>query len=406
MFWILCAALVVVVAVAILKPFLRARTTVEPAAAYDLRVYQDQLREVGRDLERGVINEDDAQRLRTEIGRKVLEADRRLSGASGRGASGATIGAAVLLGLALAAAVGIYLREGSPGLPDQPLAQRIADAQRTYENRPSQASAEAEAPPRPAPLEIEGEYAELVQQLREAVARNPDDPQGLALLASNEARLGNLPAARVALERLIELRGDDARAGELMQLSALMVDAAGGVITPEAEQMLARALQRDPALPQARYLLGLMQIQNGRPDRAFPIWRRLLEEGPENAPWVAPIRASMPELAWLAGQPDYVPPAPRGALPGPDQDAVTAAEDMTEAERTEMIEGMVSGLEARLADQGGSPEEWARLIMALSVLGQADRARLIWIEAQEVFAASPEALATVRAAVDQAGLFP
>lgn len=406
MFWILCAALVVVVAVAILKPFLRARRTVEPAAAYDLRVYQDQLREVGRDLERGVINEDDAQRLRTEIGRKVLEADRRLSGASGRGASGATIGAAVLLGLALAAAVGIYLREGSPGQPDQPLAQRIADAQRTYENRPSQASAEAEAPPRPAPPEIEGEYADLVQQLREAVARNPDDPQGLALLASNEARLGNLPAARVALERLIELRGDDARAGELMQLSALMVDAAGGVITPEAEQMLARALQRDPALPQARYLLGLMQIQNGRPDRAFPIWRRLLEEGPENAPWVAPIRASMPELAWLAGQPDYVPPAPRGALPGPDQDAVTAAEDMTEAERTEMIEGMVSGLEARLADQGGSPEEWARLIMALSVLGQADRARLIWIEAQEVFADSPEALATVRAAVDQAGLFP
>lgn len=406
MFWILCAALVVVVAVAILKPFLRARATIEPAAAYDLRVYQDQLREVGRDLERGVINEDDAQRLRTEIGRKVLEADRRLSGAPGRGTPGATIGAAVLLGLALAAAVGIYLREGSPSLPDRPLAQRIADAQRTYENRPSQASAEAEAPPRPAPPAVEGEYADLVQQLREAVARNPDDPQGLALLASNEARLGNLAAARVALERLIELRGDDARPEELMQLSALMVDAAGGVITPEAERMLARALQRDPALPQARYLLGLMQIQNGRPDRAFPIWRRLLEEGPENAPWIAPIRASMPELAWLAGQPDYVPPAPQGALPGPDQDAVTAAEDMTDAERTEMIEGMVSGLEARLADQGGSPEEWARLIMALSVLGQADRARLIWIEAQEVFAASPEALATVRAAVDQAGLFP
>ena len=79
MFWIICAALAGVVAIAIAAPLLRRqRAGAEPAAAFDLRVYRDQLREVERDLERGVIDPADAERLRVEIGRKVLAADRAL----------------------------------------------------------------------------------------------------------------------------------------------------------------------------------------------------------------------------------------------------------------------------------------------------------------------------------------
>ena len=81
-----------------------------------------------------------------------------------------------------------------------------------------------------------------------------------------------------------------------------------------------------------------------------------------------------------------------------------AAEDMSPEQRQEMIGGMVARLEARLADQGGTPEEWARLISSLGVLGQTDHARDIWTEAQTRFAASPEALQTVRAAAQAAGL--
>ncbi|WP_199260796.1 c-type cytochrome biogenesis protein CcmI, partial [Paracoccus binzhouensis] len=79
MFWMICAALAGVVAIAIAAPLLRRPGAgAEPAAAYDLRVYRDQLREVGRDLERGLIDPADAERLRVEIGRKVLAADRAL----------------------------------------------------------------------------------------------------------------------------------------------------------------------------------------------------------------------------------------------------------------------------------------------------------------------------------------
>ena len=56
MFWLFAAALTLTVALAILMPFWRARPDgAEPAAAYDLRVYRDQLAEIDRDLARGII---------------------------------------------------------------------------------------------------------------------------------------------------------------------------------------------------------------------------------------------------------------------------------------------------------------------------------------------------------------
>ena len=45
------------------------------------------------------------------------------------------------------------------------------------------------------------------------------------------------------------------------------------------------------------------------------------------------------------------------------------------ADQRQMIEGMVKGLAERLADKGGSAEEWARLIRAYSVLHEPDKAR-------------------------------
>ena len=407
MFWILAAALTAITALAILSPLRRGRGGAAPAAAYDLRVYRDQLAEVERDLDRGVIGPDDAQRLRAEIGRKVLDADRRaaLSAPAARG--GRALWPAVALVAMLAGAVALYLREGVPGAPDMPLAERFAAADAAYRDRPTQAEAEAAAPVRPAPdlSQADPEYLAMIDQLRDAVGRNPDDQQGLALLASNEMRLGNLAAARAAQQRLVDLRGDQADAVQLMQLATLMVDAAGGVVTPEAEAVLRRALTLDPTQPQARYLQGVLLIQNGRPDRAFPLWRGLLDEGPEGAPWIAPIRAAIQDLAWLAGDDEYRAPAPPAAdLPGPDADALAAAEDLSPEDRARMIQDMVDRLQQRLATEGGSPEEWARLIAALAMLDQRDQATAILTEARQRFGSAPDALAPIERAATEAGL--
>lgn len=403
MFWIICAALVAIVAIAILTPIWRARddAQAQPAAAYDLQVYRDQLREVDRDLERGVIGAEDATRLKAEIGRKVLDADKRLSDSRRKNIGGTIAMPAAVMALMLVGAAVLYWREGAPGAPDMPMTERIVAAERAYDNRPTQAEAEAKAPAN-APVELSEDDQRLIQQLRDTVAERPDDPQGLAFLVTYESRSGNIAAAREAQQRLIEVRGHDATADDYMRLGALMTEAAGGIVTPEAERMLSQALQIDPDQPQARYLIGLMYLQNHRADRTFGIWRRLLEQGPESAPWIPPIRAAMPDLAWLAGQPEYVAPAP--VMTGPSAEDIAAAEGMTDDERQKFIRGMVAQLEGRLAEQGGSPEEWARLISSLVVVGDTDHAKDIWTEAQSIFAPSPQALAIVRDAAQKAGL--
>ena len=409
MFWIMTAAMTLLVGVAMLRPFMTGRAAAaEPPAAYDLRVYRDQLREVDRDLTRRVLTADEAERLKTEIGRKILDADRALARqVQPRGHAPAPLLAGALLVVLLAGALAVYLREGSPEAPDLPLKARIAAAESRMANRPAQADAESRAQPAPPAGTPDPDYLRLIDELRAAVSRRPDDPQGLALLAEHEARLGNFTAARDAQARLLALRGDQAEAVDHARLAAMMIEAAGGLVSTEAEAELDRALRIDPQNGQALYLRGLMFAQNDRPDLAFPIWRDLVERGPETAPWMAPIRNLMPQLAWLAGHPDYQPPPPAGAMPGlprPDAAAVAAAGDMTPEARQQMIAGMVGQLEARLATEGGTPEEWGRLITSLVQIGNTAHAREIWTEAQSRFAATPEAMVVVRQAAEAAGL--
>lgn len=410
MFWLFAIALTLTVALAILRPFWRAQAeAAQSAASYDLRVYRDQLTEVDRDLARGIIAPAEAERLRIEIGRKVLDADRSLTRDAAAPRSGPRHGviASVLLVALIGAGALLYARIGAPFAPDMALQSRIDAAEARYAARPSQAEAEAlhaERNPRPAPAP-DADFADLMDRLREAVATRPDDLRGLALLAQNEARLGNSVAAKTAQAHLIEVKGGAATAEDYATLAGFMTEAAGGLITPEAEAEIARALGLDPANPQARYMAGLLQAQNGRPDRAFPVWAALLEDSPPDSPWYKAIEQVIEDMAWLAGQPGYRLPnaAPQ---PGPDAAAVAAAADMSPEDRQAFIRSMVNQLESRLATEGGSPEEWVQLITALGVLGERDHAAKIHAEARGIFANMPDALTAVDEAAKNAGLTP
>ena len=107
--------------------------------------------------------------------------------------------------------------------------------------------------------------------------------------------------------------------------------------------------------------------------------------------------AGLPAVAVASGQP--MPSV--SAIRIDDQ---AAAEAMTPEDRRRMVEGMVEGLETRLATQGGTPDEWARLIGALVVIGRQDHARDILAEARARFAATPEALTVIAEAAGKAGL--
>lgn len=403
LFWTLTVALALAVALYLARAYLRGRGTDAPAAAYDLRVFRDQLAELDRDLARGVLAPEDAERAKAEISRRILEADRQMAAAPARASGPGPYVVAVFGALVLAGSFFLYQSLGAPGYADLPLARRVAMSEEIYAARLPQDDAEERAALNrvPAPP-ADPRMAELMDKLRGAVAARPNDLQGLELLARNEAAIGNYRAGWEAQRRLIALKGDAATGEDHAALAELMILAAGGSVSPEAEAVLARALELDPANGSARYFLGLMLAQAGRPDRTFNVWRNLLEEGPEDAPWMAPIRASIGELAWLAGEEGYQPPSAESF--GPSEEDMQAAAEMTPEDREAMIRGMVEGLNARLAGEGGTSDDWARLIGALGVLGETERAAAVWAEAENIFAASPDDLEKVAAAARAAGV--
>ena len=402
-FWIAAAGIALAVTALLVLALLRGAQGAEAAGTQDLRVYRDQLREIDRDMARGTVTGDEAARLRTEISRRILEADRAMQGAGAPGEAPrqATLAAAGLIAIVLVGAVWTYLRIGAPGYPDMPIAERLAMADEAYRTRPSQAEAQAAAALRvgPAPA-ADASFIALMTKLRTALKDRPDDLDGHLLLARNEAALGNFAAAIAAQQRVIAIKGPQVQAQDHASLAEVMILAAGGFVSAAAEAELVQALRLDPLDGTAGYYAGLMFAQVGRPDRAFSLWAPLLQRSNPDDPWVAPIRAQIEQVASEAGVAYTLP----DAAPGPDQAAVAAAADMTPEARQQMITGMVAQLSDRLATQGGTAEEWARLIGAYGVLGDAGRAKDIWAEAQARFADKPGDLAQIRAAAVTAGV--
>ena len=403
-FWIVSVAIALAVAGLLIGALRAARLRDVSTANSDIAVYKDQLSEVDRDLARGILTETEAEAVRVEVSRRLLEADSRSNEreADQKGQSG--VGIAILAIVVFAGGLGTYAWLGAPGYGDLPMKARLAAIETARADRPGQAAAEAEVRDQlPRPAEPEAELVALMEQLRAAVAQRPGDIQGLTFLAQYEARIGNYTAARAAQEQLVAAKGADATATDRLTLVDVMVFATGGYVSPEAETVLRQVLSDDPDNGAARYYYGLLEAQAGRADRAFAVWSRLLTDSPPSAPWVPVVRAEIQDVAFAAGITNYEIPAISGQ-PALSEADIAAANDMTPQERAEMIQGMVGRLADRLAIEGGPAEDWARLISTLGVLGDTNRARAIAAEAETAFAGNAAALSLIATARAQAGV--
>ena len=401
LFWTIAGLASLAVFALLLLSLVQGADSTEDEAAFDMQVYRDQLAEVDRDVARGVLSAADAERTRIEVSRKLLAADKASNQslrAQKQSRSSVLTGGAIAAVILVVVGFGAYAWLGQPGSLDQPLDLRLAEARAFADTRETQAEFEA-ANPFPKPQEQNPDLLNLVKQLRDVVAEREDDLQGYLLLARNEASLGNYPQAYRAQERIIELKGDEADLNDFLTLADYYMIAAQGYISPEAEAALGRAYEMDPSNGFVRYYRGLLMMQTGRPDLTFYQWRELLEEGPETAPWIAPIRANIDDLAWFAAV-RYEQPA----LRGPTAEDMANAENIAPEDRAAMIEGMVANLSDRLANEGGSASEWAQLITALGVLGRFEEAQAIFSEAQGVFEGAPSALDIITQAARGQGL--
>jgi cytochrome c-type biogenesis protein CcmH len=397
-FWVVAASLAGAVTAVLVAALGRSPGAAgsEDRASADLAIYKDQLAEVTRDLERGTIATEEATRLRAEIGKRVIEADRAMRDDPFAGGSlGKWPVTLVIGGLILPGTLAAYWLLGAPGYPDMALAPRLASLDAGIAARPGQAAElERLGTPRDAALDtaLAGELVAL------------SDPDALRTRFAQEFEAGNLQAAVRVQERLTGLPGEVATATDHANLALALVVEAGGYVSPEAEAALRESLRRDMGNELARYLVGEMFLQGGRFDQAFRFWRPIAEDGTPGAPWVASVRERIAEVAELAGIRYALPEA--APSPGPDAEDIATAEAMTPEDRQAMIEGMVAQLSDRLATEGGTVEDWNRLIRSLGVLERLPEAQAIYDEAKAKFAGRPAELSFLRLAAVETGLSP
>ncbi len=308
---LLLALLTFAALVPVLLPLLRDRGAARDGTDSDRAVYRDQLRELDRDIERGLVTAAEAGAARLEIQRRLLAARQEET----EGPSGKAPVLALVLGILTAGgAVGTYSMLGMPSPPV-----------------------------------VAGPGADPVARWAEHVRLNPEDAEGWAQYARAISRMERWADAETAWRKVIALGAPSVEA--VASLGEIVVMRENGTVTTEAHGLFDLTLRGEPGNAVARYYLALEKAQNGDPKAALAQWVALLEDLPPDAPGRRDIAMRMEQTARAAG------------LPVPQDRA-----------RQTMIEGMVAQLAARLAKEPNDAEGWARLGRSYMVLGRGEAA--------------------------------
>jgi cytochrome c-type biogenesis protein CcmH len=354
--WIVFAVMTAAAVLAVLWPL--GRNPAFAAGGSDRAVYRDQLVEIDRDRGAGLIGEAEADSARVEISRRLLAA----AAAETQGPAAAAppqasrhrrIATIATIVVVPAIALGLYLKLGSPDVPDQSAFARDTGAGGDQS------------------------IASLVSQVEAHLASNPNDGQGWQVIAPVYLKMGRFNDAVTAWHRAIALNGESAvrESG----LGEALVAAANGAVTDDAKKAFEAAVASDPQEVKARYFLGLADEQDGNREAAAAKWRALLNDATGYAPWANFVRAA---LARVTGE------AASGN--GPTAGDVAAAEGLSDTQRTEMIRGMVQRLFDRLRGDGNDVEDWLRLVRAYAVLGDRDKAKGAAADARRALASRPD----------------
>lgn len=347
--WLVLACMTAIALATVIWPLFR--DDVVPSGD-DVEVYRDQLAEIARDRQDGLIGAADAEAARVEVSRRLIRAAQASDTSHPPSPAGAefrkfaTLTTAIVLLPVLA--VGLYLLFGSP---------RAMSAGNAVESEMASVD--------------EAAVDEMVREVESYLRESPDDGRGWEALAPVYLRLGRYDDAIRAWQNAIAKLGESADREE--NLGESYVAANDGTVSKEAKEAFEKALSIDPNDVAARFYTGLAAKQEGRRDDAARIWRDL-------------IAAASPDDEWT----DTV----RDALARIDESSTAASGGMQPSEQQiAMIKSMVAGLAERLKADGRDPEGWLRLVHSYGVLGDRDRADSAVADAKAALAHDADKLA-------------
>ena len=346
MIWVLAAMMALATVLALIWPLGNRKVDGDGRQAKALAIYEDQLSELDRDAERGLITTEEARAAGVEIKRRMLA----LAGQEDRARQSTGKRAIVATALAVPlAAAALYTQIGSPDIPAMPFAERGEEQQDARE------------------------LQALITELRSRLEADPDggETRGWVLLGSTLMNMGRPAQAAKAFTHVVER--PDATSATWSQYAEALISAESGVVTPRASNAIARAMELDAANPAASYYRAIELDQEGNTAGARVLLLERIAQESQFAPWMPTFLATANQMGERLGF-DPVEPPEFEAPSGPSQEDVAAAADMTPEERADFIRSMVDGLEARLQDEPDNLEGWLQLARALVVLGEEDRA--------------------------------
>lgn len=349
--WVILLAMTAAAVMAVLWPLSRYHAVAKQMDP-DTQFYREQIAEIERDQARGVLLSSEAEAAKAEAGRRLL----RATGMHGetfaavgepalrRRRAASTLALSIIPILALAT----YEIYGSPQTLTQQSGAQIAQQEGTVD------------------------LMTAVAQIESHLVKNPQDGRGWEVIAPVYVRMGRIDDAVKAYEAAIRYQAPDAN--RLANYGEALVMAKDGLVSAEAEAAFEQAVKLDPASPKPRFYLARAAAQDGQIEKAKAAYAELIASSPADAPWTEAVKQ---ELAALDA-------------PQPPAGPANVAQIGPEA-----IAGMVAGLASRLESQGGTAEEWARLMRSYAVLGQRDKAMATARRAREALGQDNAALKTI-----------
>jgi len=396
MMWLIVALLALAVIAVLLWPILKKPAAAPDRAAYDLNVFQDQLKEVDRDVERGVLTPEQAESARLEIQRRILAADKAPAEAQASDSRRKRIALAAVVAVAVPAlAAVIYLQVGSPN-------PQVAERQNA-----------------------EAEMNQMLEELAARVAQAPDDVDAVTLLARSYAMVGRFKESVEVYKKLLQM---DASAENYAGFGEAVVFLSEGKVTKDSHDAFVRALTIDRGEPRARFYLGLEQADKNQPHNAIATWRELIADAPPGAEWATMVTEQMAGVAKTAN----IPPMtvePKHALDFVPREEVALAKVMTAgpmaaprrapappspadmpAEAQAQVQQMVAGLAKRLETEPDDYNGWVMLGRSYVVLKNFEGAKTAYGKAVALKPTDVEPrmqyLASLMTVVDAAGEGP
>jgi cytochrome c-type biogenesis protein CcmH len=335
------------------------------AGELERAVYRDQLAELERDADRGLIGPEEAAAARNEISRRLLQSAPVQPPPQPAGA-GARASWAAVLAVPLIA-VPLYLALGNPGLQDVPLAPRLAAA---VDNKDMPA---------------------LIRQVERQLEKKPDDLRGWQTLVPVYRSERRWEDAANAYSNIIRL--SEPNAALWLEYADMLMFSGGGEIKQQAHDAVKRALALDPQNPKARFFDALAYKQQGKREEARNRLEALLAATPQDASYREAVENELKDLV-------------AAKAPALTEEQMASVGGMSGSDQKQMIAGMIDGLEQRLGTTSTDLEGWLRLIRARSVNAEPDKAKASLATARTIFKDNTQALASLGSLANELGLAP